>query len=138
MKVYRSLQVLNTEYNSVAFRMTVGVQMAGFWSHLGTNYGTIRLFNSMKFYIWINCPLVSTSGLAVLHQLFKLFAWVNVEALDCLAAMKREIYGVPKSGRFNMRYAKKLLYSRFTYILIISPLTLALLSCREYFRILEV
>jgi len=112
MKVYRNLQILNTEYNSVAYKMTVGVKVAAFWSHLGTNYGAIRLFHSMKFQIWINCPLISICGTAVLTQLFKVLAWVNVEALDCLSALKRQMLDVPqKNGRFSRNFARKRLAS---------------------------
>lgn len=91
--------------------MTVAVKAAAFFSHLGTNYGTIRLYNSMKFQIWINCPLVSICGSAVLFQLFKLLSWTNVEALECLAGIKEELHTVPKTGRFSLRFARKLLYS---------------------------
>lgn len=109
--MFRKLQVLTTEYNSVAFRMTVGVKAAAFWSHLGTNYGAIRLFNSMKFQIWINCPLVSICGTAVISQLFKLLAWVNVEGDECLCAMKREMCKVPWENRRYFLLTKKLLKS---------------------------
>ncbi|CAL8107292.1 unnamed protein product [Orchesella dallaii] len=111
MNMWRYLQMLNTEYNSVCYRMTVGVKVAAFGSHLGTNYGSIRLFNSMKFQIWINCPLVSVCGLAVLLQLFKALSWVNVEALDCLAVLKQRLITVPKNGNFNIKYAERRLKS---------------------------
>lgn len=62
--------------------MFIATKIAAFLSHLGTNYGTIRLFSSMTFAIWINCPMISICGLAVLISLFEGFSKINTESVQ--------------------------------------------------------
>ncbi|CAL8126620.1 unnamed protein product [Orchesella dallaii] len=91
MKMWRNLQLLCQEFNIGMSNMTVGTKVAAFLSHLGTNYGSIRLFSSMTFYIWINCPMISICGLAVLISLFQRFSWINVESIESLASLQSKL-----------------------------------------------
>lgn len=114
LELWRNFQLLILEFNIAVSNRTVWTKAAGFLSHLGTNYGSIKLFSSMTFRVWINCPLVSVFGLAVLVSLFQSYSCINIESAETLGSFQLELirkYKLGKGEINELRFFRKKLKS---------------------------